>query len=87
MNKQSLLRQIHALDFAILEFGLYLDTHPWDSRALAKRQELQKQRRELVAAFERRFGPYIVKCTQVQGNKWNWVDNPWPWEFNGEENK
>lgn len=87
MNKQSMLRQIHALDFAILEFGLYLDTHSWDSRALSKRQELQKQRREVVAAYEKRYGPYIVRSTQVQGNRWSWVDNPWPWEFKGEENK
>ena len=87
MNKWAMQKKIHAYDFAILEFGLYLDTHPWDTRALNKRQALQKERRELVAQYERQFGPYIVKCTQVQGNRWSWVDNPWPWEYKEEENK
>ena len=87
MNKQALLREIHALDFAILEFGLYLDTHPWDTRALAKRQELQGLRREKVAAYEKRFGPYIVKSTKVQGTKWSWIDNPWPCEYDGDEKR
>ena len=85
MNKYAMQKKIHAYDFAILEFELYLDTHPWDTRALSKRQSLQKERRELVAQYERRFGPYIVKSTKVQGNRWSWVDNPWPWEFNEEE--
>lgn len=85
MNKTALKRKIHAYDFAILELGLYLNTHSWDSRALAKRQMLQKERKELVAEYERKFGPYTVKCTKVKGNRWSWIDNPWPWEFNEEE--
>ncbi len=85
MNKYALKKKIHAYDFAILELGLYLDTHPWDTRALNKRQALQAERRELVGEYERRFGPYIVKCTQVKGNRWSWVDNPWPWEYKEEE--
>lgn len=85
MNKCALKKKIHAYDFAILELGLYLDTHPWDTRALNKRQTLQQERRELIGEYERRFGPYIVRCTQVKGNRWSWVDNPWPWEFKEEE--
>lgn len=81
MNKMAMRKKIHAYDFAILEFELYLDTHPWDSRALNKRHELIRERRELVEQYERRFGPYIVKSTQVKGDRWSWVDNPWPWEY------
>ena len=33
------LNQIRALDFAIQELGLYLDTHPYDSEAFALFQE------------------------------------------------
>ncbi len=85
MNRCALRKKIHAYDFAILEFGMYLDTHPWDTRALQKRQSLQKEREALVGEYERRFGPYIVTSTQVRGNRWSWVDNPWPWEYNEEE--
>lgn len=84
MNKNAMLRKIHAYDFAILEFGMYLDTHPWDSRALSKRQALQAERKELIREYERRFGPYIVRSTQVKGNRWSWIDDPWPWEYNKE---
>ena len=48
MDKQ-LVRSIHAYDFAILEIGLYLDTHPGDTCALKKRQEMQAEREKLVA--------------------------------------
>ncbi len=85
MNKMSLKKRIHAYDFAILELGLFLDTHPNNTEALRKRQELQRKRKELVAEYESRFGPYIVKSTQVKGNRWTWVDNPWPWEYKDEE--
>ncbi len=76
-----LARRIHAYDFAILEIGLFLDTHPCDSAALAKRQDLQVQRDALVAEYEANYGPYVVTDRDIQGEKWTWVDGPWPWEY------
>jgi len=76
-----LARCIHAYDFAILEMGLYLDTHPCDTAALTKRQELQAKRAELVAEYERQYGPYIVTNTDVCGDDWKWICGPWPWEY------
>ncbi len=79
MDKQ-LVRRIHAYDFAILEMGLYLDTHPGDTCALQKRQELQAERAALVMEYEEKFGPYVVTDKDVRGDCWTWVNNPWPWE-------
>ena len=81
-GKAMLRKKIDAYDFAILEFGMYLDTHPYDTRALQRRQNLQKERKSLVEAYENKYGPYVVKDTKVRGNAWTWVDNPWPWEYN-----
>ncbi len=81
-GRAMLRRKIDAYDFAILEFGMYLDTHPCDMKALQRRQNLQKERKALVEAYETKYGPYIVKDTQVRGNTWSWVNDPWPWEYN-----
>jgi spore coat protein JB len=75
-----LKQQIHAYDFAILEIGLFLDTHPCDTAALQKRQELQAQRQMLVEEYERQYGAYVVVDTDVCGDAWTWVQGPWPWE-------
>ncbi len=79
--KAAMKKKIHAYDFAILELGLYLDTHTWDRRALRKRQMLQAERKAAVAAYEEKFGPYIVNWNQVKGDHWAWVNDPWPWEY------
>ena len=76
-----LARCIHAYDFAILEMGLYLDTHPCDTAALTKRQELQAKRAALVAEYESKYGPYIVTDADVCGDEWKWICGPWPWEY------
>ena len=79
--KTAMKKKIHAYDFAILELGLYLDTHSWDRRALKRRQMLQAERKAAVAAYEEKFGPYIVNWNQVKGDNWCWVNDPWPWEY------
>lgn len=80
-SKAAYLRKIHAYDFAILDLGLYLDTHTWDKQALRKRQELQAERKAAVMAYERKFGPYIPNWNKVKGDNWCWVNSPWPWEY------
>ena len=71
---------IHAYDFALLEIGMYLDTHPTDQAALKKRAQLQAKRCELVEEYESKYGPYIVTDKDVCGDVWTWVAGPWPWE-------
>ena len=85
LSKEQLLRKIDAYDFAILELKLYLDTHPNDTNALLQRQKLQGVRRELIGEYEKKYGNYIVRSTHVKGNRWSWVDSPWPWEYKGKE--
>ena len=77
----NLVRRIHAYDFALLEIGLFLDTHPCNTQALEKRRELMAQRDALVAEYERIYGTYVVSDRDVCGDRWTWIDGPWPWEY------
>ena len=82
MNMKTAMRKkICAIDFALHELTLYLDTHTWDKRALTKRNALLMERRQAVADYEARFGKYIVIPNDVDGDRWAWVDDPWPWEY------
>ena len=73
MDEKTMRCRIHAYDFSILEMGLYLDTHCDDMQAMEKRREMQEKRAELVAEYERQFGPYIVTSNQVRGDRWTLV--------------
>ena len=81
-NAAALKRQIHALDFAIVEMNLFLDTHPHDQNALALMHRYRRERCEAVAKYEAQFGPYEVTADRVGNTEhWSWIDNPWPWEY------
>ena len=88
MNKKAKLkRYIDALDFAIYEMVLYMDTHPTDRRAQASFTDLKRRREEAVRAYEAEFGPYVVRATDVKPDGfWDWIRGPWPWENEGDEN-
>ncbi|MCI9414680.1 MAG: spore coat protein CotJB [Clostridiales bacterium] len=84
-DKNKLMRMIHAYDFTILELGLFLDTHADDARALKSRQQAQLKRAELVREYEEKYGPYILTSDDVMGDRWSWIDNPWPWDYRRED--
>ncbi len=81
MNEQKkLFKTIRAYSFAVYEAILYLDGHPDDRRALAFYGKYSEKLREATARYEKRYGPltaFGVTC----GDKWTWVDTPWPWEY------
>ena len=76
-RRQEMIDQIKALDFAIIELGLYLDTHPEDQKALCMHREYCKQVKDLKDKYQKMYGPLTIfyPC-----NKWRWIEEPWPWE-------
>lgn len=74
------LTQLQALGFAVQELALYLDTHRDDREALELyrnyQQLLQKGREE----YQKRFGPLTHAAPQTSED-YQWLDDPWPWEF------
>lgn len=59
--------------FAAWEMRLYLDTHPTDTIALSLFQQMA------TAAGEPNYASTFVG--PVTGDRWAWLDNPWPWEY------
>lgn len=79
--QQKLLRRLSALQFALWELHLYLDTHPSDLQAASMHAKHEKQLTELKAEYESRFGP--LSPPKIEGA--DWLKNPWPWDVEGGE--
>lgn len=80
MARAELLRCIQEHSFAMHDLGLYLDTHPTDTRALADFQAHAEAYKTLSEVFADRFG--ALCRTQVRDKHgWAaWSNTPWPWE-------
>lgn len=74
------LHELQALQFAIQELVLFLDTHPDDeevTQLLTSYTDLWKQG---VAAYEAQCGP-LTHSQAVQDGTFRWLSEPWPWEY------
>ena len=58
--------------FTIWELRLYLDTHPCDQCALAM---LREKCSEMDCDCKR------MHCDSDSETRWDWLEEPWPWEF------
>ena len=76
------LCELMALDFAITEMGLYLDTHPDDKEAFALFQKYVQLSKEGRAEYERRYGP-LQQSQTASADSYIWPDDPWPWNMEG----
>lgn len=78
------LTELQALNFALYELALYLDTHREDQEALAlyrNYQQLYSQGRE---AYARRCGPLGHEAPSDREG-YAWLDDPWPWEYSANQ--
>jgi len=80
MNRTDLLNQLAALDFALLDLQLFLNTHPQNGEALQMYADCLRQSTAVRNAFEQRFGPLTPRCCADDG-KWLWGEQPWPWQL------
>ena len=75
------LSELMALDFAIKELGLYLDTHRDDEDALRLFQSYVKLAREGREKYVEKYGP--LQMTDLTEGSFCWLNDPWPWERGG----
>lgn len=73
------LTELQTLAFAINELALYLNTHRDDTEALQMYRTYQKMHAEGKEKYEREYGP--LNHMSVSGEKYRWLDDPWPWEY------
>lgn len=74
------LSELQALGFAVQDLALYLDTHRDDQEALALYRAYQRRYKECAEEYKRRRGPLTHK--QISDSEsYDWLDDPWPWEY------
>lgn len=80
------LTELQALEFVVLELGLYLDTHPDDTEAFSLFRQYAAMERAAKTAYESKFGPLLQSNTD-SCNSYRWLEGPWPWNFERNEVK
>jgi spore coat protein JB len=75
-----LLEQLQAVDFALVDLTLYLDTHPQDYQAIQQFNQLAQTRKQLKKQYETSYGPLQQYGNSYSNYPWNWDNAPWPWQ-------
>ena len=79
-HQSELEDELAAVRFALIELGLYLDTHPDCREAL----HLFSEYRDRLAMLERRYtstvGPLTMGDVNCK-NGWTWGEGPMPFEW------
>ena len=74
--------ELQVMAFAIQELALYLDTHPEDREALELYRSYQKMYHSAATEYGEMCGP-LNHGMPTSSQKYNWLDDPWPWEYAG----
>lgn len=77
LAREEMIMKIREYDFAIVELGLYLNTHPEDQKALCLHKGYCNELKELKDKYQKVYGPLSI---YYPCNKWRWLEEPWPWE-------
>ncbi|SCL85394.1 Spore coat-associated protein JB [Bacillus cytotoxicus] len=75
------LEELQALDFALVELTLYLDTHPDDVAAIEQFNDLSYKRRLQQQKIEKKYGPLQQFGNSYSNAPWEWSKGPWPWQI------
>ncbi len=75
----SLLKELQATDFAIVDTVLYLDAYPKCAKALEYYKKLVQKRAMLVSQIEASGLPLTAYGNK--GDTWTWNSGPMPWEY------
>ena len=81
VNKNELpvtpLTELQVVNFVVQELALYLNTHRDDREALEQYRAYQQMYRRLAEAQ----GRPLTHMSQGTEESYNWLDDPWPWEY------
>lgn len=71
--------ELQTLAFMLQELTLYLDTHPQDTEALALYRQYQNMLHQGMMTYNEQRP--LTHGLPTVGDRYNWLDDPWPWEF------
>ena len=74
------LSELQALEFVLVELGLYLDTHQNDAQAMELYRQYAALEKEGRARYEAMYGP-VTQTATAQSKTWDWLKDPWPWNY------
>ncbi len=80
-EKEKKLYEIMALSFAINDLNLYLDLNPDKKEVFDLFKKYVKEKNELCREYNKIYGP--LEINETVGNKFDWIDSPWPWNDEG----
>lgn len=72
------LAELQALEFVVLELGLYLDTHQDDTEAMELFRQYVALEKEGRKRYEAQYGP-LTQSAAAQSKTFDWIKDPWPW--------
>ncbi len=78
MDNSMTMKRLMAVDFALCETILFLDTHPTNRKAKSYYDKLKKQRQTLAEQLKKEGK--ALTATDVEGDTWTWINTPWPWQ-------
>ena len=78
-EREQLLNKLRAVQFALVDLGLFLDTHPKQQQALEMYKQLSNEQKRLSDLYEQSFGP-LTAGGGGNTDYWDWVATPFPWE-------
>lgn len=79
-ERQKLMEKVQMYSFALVDIALYLDTHPKDAAALSQYRQTKMLYEQAMKEYSSKFGP-LDQMSANDTTAWNWIDNPWPWEY------
>lgn len=75
------LAELQALEFVLVELGLYLDTHQGDMEAFELYRKYAALEREGRKKYEAMYGP-LHQTSTANSKSWSaWLSDPWPWNY------
>ena len=77
-NRERMLKEVMAADFTAFDLHLYLNTHPYDARAIVLFNNSIQVAKMVTENFERMYGP--LTANHPSRSPWQWIEGPWPWE-------
>ena len=79
MTRDSLLYHLTVLDFIAVDLALYLDTHPTDTEAIAKYNDVIKEADSVRCKYEKMYGPLCSFRSMSNDCEFTWINNERPW--------
>ena len=81
--RKDLLDWINVVSFAVDDVKLFLDTHPCNKAAMEFFDEFKKQRVQALKEYAKYYGPLTLDTASTCTERWNWINEPWPWQEGG----